>query len=174
MLQAKHINRQIKRPIPKVDDEPPARKFLAFTLSLEEFCIDLSLVQDILDFEVLDAIPKSMPDFVSGQLSFRGEMIPAIDMRTLFNIGSTTVDAYTPIIVVLVKDHYVGLIVDCIIDEIQISSSQIKSIFTSLGSDFDFMIASSVVENRKIVIIDVEKLILTQEIISQKETIACH
>ncbi len=158
MLNVEQRLKRSKARGPQVHDAEPKRKFLAFTLSLEEYCIDLSMVQDILDFDAVATLPNT-PDYIKGILLYRNQVIPAIDMRVLFNLGAPACDAYTPIIVIQCEGQYAALIVDCVLDEMEIDSSHIRQIFSPGSADFDFMVASSVVAQRKVVILDPKKLV---------------
>jgi purine-binding chemotaxis protein CheW len=62
------------------------RKFIVFRLGSEEFGIDVDKAVEILRARKSKPVPD-MPDFISGVITIRGEMIPIVDMRTRFSIN---------------------------------------------------------------------------------------
>jgi purine-binding chemotaxis protein CheW len=65
------------------------REFLAFTLGSEEYGIDILKVQEIRGYEAVTRIANA-PEFIKGVINLRGIIIPVVDMRIKFNLGTPT------------------------------------------------------------------------------------
>lgn len=65
----------------------PPLEFLAFTLGREEYGIDIQKVQEIRGHEAVTRIANA-PEFIKGVINLRGAIVPVVDMRIKFNIGT--------------------------------------------------------------------------------------
>jgi chemotaxis signal transduction protein len=72
-------------------------EFLAFTLGQEEYGIDIQKVQELRGYETVTRIANA-PEFIKGVVNLRGIIVPIIDMRVKFNLGSPTFDQFTVVI----------------------------------------------------------------------------
>jgi hypothetical protein len=70
------------------------REFLAFTLGSEEYGIDILKVQEIRGYEAVTRIANA-PEFIKGVINLRGIIIPVVDMRIKFNLGTPVYDQFT-------------------------------------------------------------------------------
>ena len=66
-------------------------EFLAFTLGSEEYGIDILKVQEIRGYEAVTRIANA-PEFIKGVINLRGIIIPVVDMRIKFNLGTPVYD----------------------------------------------------------------------------------
>lgn len=134
------------------------REFLAFTLGKEEYGIDILKVQEIRGYESVTRIANS-PEFVKGVVNLRGIIVPIVDMRIKFNLGTPTYDQFTVVIILNIGGRIVGMVVDSVSDVIALSSSQIKAapdVGTALNTDF--LIGLGTVEERMLILIDIDML----------------
>jgi purine-binding chemotaxis protein CheW len=90
-------------------------RFLFFRIGREEFCIDLSTVQEVTTAQAVRPVPR-MPSFVKGILNLRGVMAPVLDLRDLFRMpaaGERSGPA-RHIAVVRLDSRPAGLLVDSV------------------------------------------------------------
>ena len=73
-------------------------EYLAFTLGSEEYGIDILKVQEIRGYEAVTRIANA-PEFIKGVINLRGIIIPVVDMRIKFNLGTPTYDQFTVVII---------------------------------------------------------------------------
>ena len=64
------------------------RQYLTFKLGGEVFAIDVSKVREVLDFTTITKIPRT-PDFMSGVINLRGNVVPVVDLRLCFEMSRT-------------------------------------------------------------------------------------
>ena len=79
----------------------PAGEFLAFTLGQEEYGIDIQKVSEIRSYETPTRIANA-PEFVKGVVNLRGIIVPIVDMRIKFNLGTPSYDQFTVVILSLI------------------------------------------------------------------------
>lgn len=84
---------------------------LAFTLGKEEYGVNILKVQEIRGYDEVTQIANA-PDFIKGVVNLRGIIVPIVDMRIKFNLGTPTYDAFTVVIILNVADRVIGMVVD--------------------------------------------------------------
>lgn len=99
-------------------------KFLTFQLDKEVFGIEIKYVTEIIGIQPVTFVPE-VPDYVKGIINLRGQIIPVIDMRLKFKKEPIDYDDRTCVIVVEIGTIYIGLIVDCVSEVINIGDDNI-------------------------------------------------
>ncbi len=103
-----------------------ANQFLTFSLSEEEYGVDILKVQEIKGYVPTTRIPNSPPEVV-GVLNLRGTIVPIVDLRRKFGMDSVEYTPFTAIVVVVVRDRVMGMIVDSVSEVVNIPSSDIQA-----------------------------------------------
>jgi purine-binding chemotaxis protein CheW len=140
-----------------------ALEFLAFHLGGEEYGIDIQKVSEIRGYEAVTRIANA-PDFIKGVTNLRGIIVPIIDMRIKFQLGTPTYDAFTVVIILNIGARVVGMVVDSVSDVITLSAQQVKPA-PEMGSAFntDYLIGLGTLDERMLILIDIDKLMSSQE-----------
>jgi purine-binding chemotaxis protein CheW len=104
------------------------KQCLLFSLSKEQFGIDVENVLRVINFDKLMKVPKA-PVFIAGALSLEGNVIPVVDLAKKIELGETSISKSTKVIVLQV-DHNgdvlnVGVMIDDVIDVITITDSKL-------------------------------------------------
>src|SRR5665647_1881411 len=86
-------------------------EFLAFTLGQEEYAIDILKVQEIRGYEAVTRIANA-PEFIKGVVNLRGIIIPILDMRIKFNLGTPVYNEFTVVIILNIAGRIMGIVVD--------------------------------------------------------------
>ncbi|MGR8929053.1 MAG: chemotaxis protein CheW [Gammaproteobacteria bacterium] len=138
-------------------------QFLSFTLGKEEYGVDILRVQEIRSWEPVSRIPN-VPAYEKGVVNLRGAIVPIIDLRERFGLGSCT---YTPLTVVVVlqahigdKVRIMGVVVDAVSDVIEVDKKSIQSapnFGTKVSTEFIDGLVS--VNRRMVMLLDVDKLL---------------
>jgi len=102
-----------------------SRELLTFTLGSEEYGIDILKVQEIRGYEAVTTIANA-PDFIKGVINLRGIIVPVVDMRIKFKLGSATYDETTVVIILNVADRVVGMVVDGVSDVTTLKADEIN------------------------------------------------
>ena len=73
-------------------------QYLAFSLSNEKYAVSVVNVREVLEVVPITRVP-GMPDFMKGVLNLRGSVVPVIDLRVKFDLGSLDHTIDTSIII---------------------------------------------------------------------------
>ncbi|MEJ7806527.1 MAG: chemotaxis protein CheW [Telluria sp.] len=139
------------------------REFLAFTLGSEEYGIDILKVQEIRGYEAVTRIANA-PEFIKGVINLRGIIIPVIDMRIKFNLGTPVYDQFTVVIILNISGRIMGMVVDSVSDVTTLTADQIKPA-PEMGAAFnsDYMIGLGTIDERMLILVDIDKLMSSGE-----------
>jgi purine-binding chemotaxis protein CheW len=105
------------------------RQYLTFRLGDEVFAIDVAKVREVLDFTSITKIPRT-PDFMSGVINLRGNVVPVVDLRLCFEMSKTEKTVNTCIVVVeMVVDgesNVIGALADSVEEVIDLEPEHIQ------------------------------------------------
>jgi purine-binding chemotaxis protein CheW len=138
-------------------------EYLTFTLGQEEYGIDILQVQEIRGYDAVTKIANT-PEFIKGVINLRGTIVPIIDMRIKFKLGNVAYDQFTVVIILNIANRVVGMVVDGVSDVIALPSEQIKPAPEFGGTlDTQYILGLATVEERMIIVIDIERLMTSQD-----------
>ena len=139
------------------------QEFLAFTLGQEEYCIDILKVQEIRGYEAVTRIANA-PEFIKGVVNLRGIIVPIVDMRIRFNLGTPVYNEMTVVIILNIAGRIMGVVVDTVSDVITLDPSQIKPP-PEMGTAFntEYLVGLCTHEERMLILIDIDKLMSSAE-----------
>ena len=136
---------------------------MATKLTPEEYGIDILRVQAIRWHEKPTRIANA-PPIVKRVVNLRGVIVPIIDMRMKFNLEQANYDDFTVVIVLNIGSRVVGMVVDAVSDVITLQPAQLRQVpeFNSAIAS-DHILAIGAVENRMLILVDIEKLMTSAE-----------
>jgi purine-binding chemotaxis protein CheW len=144
----------------QVDTE---KQLVVFTISGEEFGIEITQVREIIKLREITRLPHTL-DFVEGVTNLRGEVIPVIDLKKRFGIGSTERDDDNRIIIAEVHDTRVGFIVDSVTETLRIPASAIEPPPRNVaGLKADYLVGIGKLENRLLIVLDACRILSSEE-----------
>ncbi len=140
-----------------------AREFLTFTLGDEEYAVDILKVQEIRGYDPVTAIANT-PAFIKGVVNLRGAIVPIVDLRVKFHLGSADYHERTVVIVLNLSGRIVGAVVDGVSDVVSLSPDQIKPApeFSNL-LDTQYLMGLGTTEQRMLILVDIERLMTSKE-----------
>ncbi|NLX91593.1 MAG: chemotaxis protein CheW [Firmicutes bacterium] len=142
---------------------------VAFKLEKEEFAVDIHQVREVLKMTRVTPLPQSA-HYIEGLINLRGEVIPVVDLRKRFELPEGERSEQTRIIIVEIQDSNVGLIVDSVTEVLRFSSSAIQPPPARIaGTRTDLIKGVGKVEERLLIILNLERILTTEEIISLEE-----
>ncbi|AVR96541.1 chemotaxis protein CheW [Pseudoduganella armeniaca] len=138
-------------------------EYLAFTLGKEEYGIDIQKVSEIRSYENPTRI-ASAPEFVKGVLNLRGIIVPIVDMRIRFALGTPDYGPFTVVIILNIGTRVVGMVVDAVSDVTTLTPEQIKAA-PDMGSTLntEHIVGLGTVEERMLILVDIDKLMSSEE-----------
>lgn len=139
------------------------QEFLTFRLGDEEYALDILKVQEIRGYDAVTSIANT-PEFIKGVINLRGVIVPIVDMRIKFNLGNVEYNEFTVVIILNVSGRVVGIVVDSVSDVITLGADQMKDApQLSCGGGTDHIMGIGTVEDRMLILIDIERLVLSRE-----------
>jgi len=145
------------------EEDRAAHEFLAFTLGKEEYGIHILKVQELRGYETPTRIANA-PEFIKGVVNLRGIIVPIVDMRIKFNLGTPTYDQFTVVIILNIGGRVVGMVVDSVSDVITLTPEQVKpapEMGTALNTDY--LIGLGTVAERMLILVDIDRLMSSEE-----------
>lgn len=100
------------------------QQYLTFTLGQVEYGIEILRVQEIKGYSAITPVPNT-PAWMKGVMNLRGTVVPVVDLRVKFGLGSAEYDRFTVVIVVTVDTRVVGLVVDSVSDVLTIAAADV-------------------------------------------------
>ena len=145
--------------------EGGAQQFLTFTVGGEEYGVDIMTVREIKGWTETTRLPNSQ-EFMRGVMNLRGLIIPIFDLRSRFHMGVTEATAKHVVIILAIGERNIGILVDTVSDILDASVEQIKPAPTSGDTqvDADYISGLISIEERMVVLLDVEHLFDAQHI----------
>jgi len=146
------------------------KTYLSFSLEGEDYAVDVANVREVIDDTKITKVPRT-PDFMKGVINLRGGVVPVIDMRMKFGLPVTEATVDTCIIVLEVESDgeasFIGALVDAVRAVFEMSPDEIEET-PSLGmrTDTEFILGMGKMEERFIMILDVDTVFSTDELIS--------
>jgi purine-binding chemotaxis protein CheW len=139
-------------------------KYLTFVLGTEEYGIEILKVREIIGIMDITSVPQT-PDYMKGVINLRGKVIPVIDLRLKFSMTEQEHTQETCTIVVEVNDSLIGIIVDTVSEVVDVGSEEIEDTpQLGQGIDTDFITGLGKVKGKIIILLDIEKVMSTEEL----------
>ena len=138
-------------------------KYLTFALGPEEYGLEILKVREIIGYMDITAIPQT-PEHVKGVINLRGQVIPVVDIRTLFGMETKEVTEQTCIIVVEItmagRKLSTGVIVDQVSEVLDVAGEEIEEA-PQLGSsvDTDFILGMGKVGGSVKILLNIDKVL---------------
>ena len=148
----------------QTQDMAGGAEFLAFTMGQEEYGLDILKVQEIRGYEAVTRLANA-PEYLKGVVNLRGTIVPVVDMRIKFKLGTPSYDQFTIVIVLNIAGNVMGMVVDSVSDVTTLAPEQIRAA-PEMGSAFntDYLIGLGTVHERMLILMDIDKLMSSEEI----------
>lgn len=143
------------------------RQYLTFKLGGEVFATDVSKVREVLDFTSVTKIPRT-PDFMSGVINLRGNVVPVVDLRLCFEMSRTEKTVNTCIVVMEMliegESTVIGALADSVEEVVDLEPDQIQPAPT-MGTQIrtDFIKGMGKRDGQFIMILDIDRVFSAEE-----------
>ena len=145
------------------EEDLVASEYLTFTLGSEEYAIDILKVQEIRGYEQPTLIANT-PPFIKGVINLRGIIVPIVDLRIKFNLGSIEYTPFTVVIILNVAGRVIGIVVDSVSDVISLTPAQIRPAPDFSGSfDTKYILGLASMDSRMMIVTDIERLMTSAD-----------
>jgi purine-binding chemotaxis protein CheW len=141
-------------------------KYLTFIVDEEIYGLEILKVREIVAMLHISKVPL-VPNYVKGVINLRGKVIPVIDIRLKFNMEYAPYDDHTTIIIVDIDEISIGFIVDKTSEVVKIDKSNLMPPPKfGTGIDTSFLKSMAKTEDNITMIVDLDKIFCSEEIIS--------
>jgi len=144
------------------------RQYLTFRLGEEVFATDVAKVREVLDFTTITRIPRT-PEFMSGVINLRGNVVPVVDLRLCFEMSKTEKTVNTCIVVVEMlvdgESTVIGALADSVEEVIDLEPENIQPpprIGTRIRTDFISGMGKR--DAQLIMILDIDRIFSAEEL----------
>lgn len=144
--------------------------YLSFRICNELYAVNVANVLEVLEKQTITSVPNA-PEFISGIINFRGDVVPVFDSRVKFNHPERDHDASFVIIVFdLSKNEqnlFLGAMVDRVNDVISVDDNEIKTV-PPMSKNFNTEFLDGIIklEDMFVMIINTEKVFSCNEIVA--------
>ena len=139
-------------------------QLVSFRLAQEEYGIEITKVQEIILMGEITRVPQT-PPFIKGLINLRSTVIPIIDLRLLFGLNLDELTDETRIMVVNVAGKTLGIIVDAVSEVLRISPEQMAPPPpTVVGLGREYLTGLVKLENRLLILLDIDKILGSSEL----------
>ncbi len=136
-----------------------AGKYLTFFLGDEEYGIEILMVQEIIGLLRITPVPNT-PRHMRGVINLRGKVVPVVDIRERFAMGTVEATKQTCIIVVRSGETEIGAIVDRVSAVVNIKAEEIEETPPmGAGVDTSYLLGLGKTEGRVRLLLDIERVL---------------
>jgi purine-binding chemotaxis protein CheW len=147
--------------------------YLSFHLGDEVFALHVSKVHKILEMTPITEVPHA-PDYMKGVINLRGKVLPVIDTRIKFGMSAVEITKKTCLLVTEANvdedEVMVCLLVDSVQAVLKLGDEDILPP-PAIGSKYksDFMSGMARVNDKFIMVLNIDKVMSSDELLSIKE-----
>lgn len=140
-------------------------EYLSFTLGNEHYGVDILKVQEIRGYDAA-AVTRiaNVPSFIKGVTNLRGIIVPIVDLRIKFKLGSVEYNEQTVVIILNLDHRVVGIVVDGVSDVLMLAASQVRAA-PEFGATLstEYLTGLGTIDDRMLILVDIEKLMTSEE-----------
>ncbi len=145
-------------------------QLVSFEVGDEEYAVPILSVQEINRMMQITRVPQS-PPFVEGVINLRGKIIPVIDLRKRFGLAKLENSDNVRIIVVEIASRVIGFTVDSVNEVLRINANIVEPAPAMVsGQDTDYVQGVGKLDDRLLILLNLEKLFTSDEIAEIEQT----
>jgi purine-binding chemotaxis protein CheW len=152
-----------EREIPEEDETDAlaqhAGKYLTFDLADEAYGIAIEKVREIIQWTDITRLPRTYRH-IRGLINLRGQVVPILDLRVLFDLDVADVTEETCIAIIQTRQQMIGIIVDRVSEVLNVGKQQIDPPPPACrGIDQSFLIGMAKVDESVKLLLDIDGVI---------------
>jgi purine-binding chemotaxis protein CheW len=105
---------------------------VAFVIGEQHYCIDIMSVREIRNWTGVTGLPNTAA-YMMGVINLRGVIVPIIDLKARFGLGSSTPTPAHVVVVVALGERLHGLLVDSVSDIVTCKAEEVSPIPEAIG-----------------------------------------
>lgn len=137
-------------------------QYVIFRLEDEYYGAEIQNIQEVILPETPTKVPNN-PDFIEGVINYRGEVIPVLDLKKRFKLGTTEYTKGAKFIVVQMDGKYIAIVVDEVTEIFRTDTENIGEPpeMTRIGKEYITGVVQK--DERLIILLDLSKLLTINE-----------
>ncbi|MFD1881470.1 chemotaxis protein CheW [Paracoccus pacificus] len=136
----------------------PEIELLSFRIAEQEYCVDIMQVREIRGWTKATPLPFA-PPYVKGVINLRGTVLPVIDLSARLGMAPACGDARNVVIVVQLRGHTAGLLVEAVSDILAIAKAELQPPpDAAIAGSGGYINALTLVEDRLIRVLDLSAI----------------
>ncbi|MEI7811813.1 MAG: chemotaxis protein CheW [Ignavibacteria bacterium] len=149
-----------QKAVPKAEDN--SLEMLFFQIAGEVYGFETKYVKEVCNLKDITPLPLA-PDYLKGVINVRGEIIPVIDIKALFELPLSGITDLNKVILLYYKEMIFGVLADRILEIINIPLKSIHSTISTLkGIREEYLIG---VTRERAIVLDARKLLTDKKLI---------
>jgi purine-binding chemotaxis protein CheW len=151
-------------PIKPGQSQGELTQLVSFTLSREEYGVEVLKVREIIRMAGITQMPNA-PQHVEGIINLRGKVIPVISLRKRFGLADRESTSQTRIIIMDIEGELMGFIVDAVSEVIRISAGEIQPppVAATGGEEQDCIAGVINRADRMLMLLDLDRIFSREE-----------
>ncbi|MDY6820936.1 MAG: chemotaxis protein CheW [Deferribacterota bacterium] len=142
------------------------KQFVIFSLAGEKFAFSIENVVEVIKKSVVVDVPRGL-EFLEGIIHFRGKIVPVVDLAKRFKLSNSSEGSQNnednKIIIISIKNKYVGFVIDDVDKVISISENLIEKNVTGQSISRKFVEGIAKINSDLIIIINTANLLTSEE-----------
>ncbi len=136
-----------------------ANEYITFSLGKEFYAVEILRIKEIRSLMEITLVPK-MPDYITGVINLRGDIIPVIDLAIKLNFQGIKYGEFSVIIVLEIENRNIGILAEEVLDVIGIPKNTISE-RVDVGSNMqaEFVKGIANINDIPMMILDIKKLL---------------
>ena len=135
-----------------------ALQLVAFSIGEQTYGVEITSVREIRAWNGATPLPNTR-EFVRGVINLRGTIVPIFDLRARFGAGQTSPTRTHVVVVIAVREKWVGLLVDAVRDILTVSADDVHAVPEGNAADSALLGGIVTHEERMVGLIDLEAVI---------------
>ncbi|MBE0617210.1 MAG: chemotaxis protein CheW [Proteobacteria bacterium] len=151
-----------------------SNQYLTFTLDEEVFALEIAKVREVLEFSGVTKVPRT-PEFMRGVINLRGSVVPVVDLKRKFGMGTTERSVDTCVIIAEVElegeTAVLGALADSVQEVLDLEPAQIEPP-PRMGNRMrtEFIRGMGKRDDQFLILLDIDRVFSTAELATVRET----
>ena len=119
----------------EAEEESDQIQLVSFSVGRQEYAIHIDDVKEIVQMpEAITTVPRS-PHHILGLMNLRDQLLPLVDLRTMFALEGKHPDDKSRVIVVTSHGYFLGIVVDGVSEVLRIDKDTVEALIPALAKE---------------------------------------
>ncbi len=144
------------------------KQFLTFKVGSELYGIEVENVREVIELSYITTVPKT-PDYISGIINIRGEVVPIVNLPVLFYNKFSDVTKFTCIVILELSDesekYLIGIQIDAVSAVVDLKDENIE-VTPDFGIKInpDYVLGVGKLNEKFIILLNIDSILMTDDL----------